>query len=173
MAKLKSSTKQELIEALKSIPSAILGVIVFLFSFVGVVAYFLKYMPSLRSLDASKAIPPSPIELAGISATIGGLILIGAFYKESKDGEDTGQGSLLKLTAKLFLGAAISFVIMFLSLEYLSILPAEEKLSFMNWVAVIVVDISMAIGGFTLSIGLSILAVILPSLGKSKLDKKE
>lgn len=114
--------------------------ILYTLSTLGVMAYFIKYIASLASEQPSV----SPLELAAASGGLCGLILLGAFYQKGSPIEHT-----LKLTAKLFLAATISFVIAFFLLELVSVIRSET-LNAAEWTAVIVTDVVIACGGVSL-----------------------
>jgi hypothetical protein len=88
----------------------ILAAIVWLISFFGILAYVIHYIQYIASLDPSKIQSlPTPIDLAAVTATIGGLILIGAFYKDKRDisNQEKENATQLKTIAKLLLCSSV------------------------------------------------------------------
>jgi len=105
------------------IPIALYPIIV-----LGVAVYFLKYFVSFHGGEPVE----SPLTFATLSVAMGGFILLGAFYKEGHPEQSKSElpkmpnrisANELKRIAKLFLGSALSFVIIFLMFETLSMLP--------------------------------------------------
>lgn len=127
---------------------------------VGVLAYFITYIKSLVTHESVA----SPLNLAGIAATIGGLILVGAFYKE-KGGtnEELALGGELRRIAKFFLGAAVSLTIAFLLFEAVRLMNSPS-LTWSDWLLIYVDAIAIAVAGGTLSFALARLARVIPRL---------
>jgi len=118
--------------------------ILYLLVFFGVFAYFVRYINSLASKEAAT----SPLQLATIAAALGGLILVGAFYNKEAPLERE-----LRNAAKLLLGAAVSFTVTFLLLEYVSLIKSPT-LNFGEWLVVIAAGFAIVTGGITLCLGL-------------------
>ena len=63
----------------------ILGVISFILLFFGSIMWCYHYLQSFAILPNPQQVCPSaisPIDLAVVTATLGGLVLVGAFYRE-------------------------------------------------------------------------------------------
>lgn len=121
---------------------------------VGIVAYFLRYISALVTREPT----PSPLQLATVAAALGGLILIGAFYKEKSPIEPE-----LKRIAKLFLGAAVSFIIVFLLLQAVSMIKSPT-LGWAEWLLVVMTGISITAAGITLCLALIFLIRVIRHL---------
>lgn len=78
---------------------------------VGGLSYVIHYISTL--IPNPTTATPSPLELAGTSGAIGGLLLVGAFAKQGNEFE-----AKLRRTGKFFLGAAAYLTICFLLLEW-------------------------------------------------------
>ena len=123
------------------------------FSLVGVIAYILDYIISLNNHQSPIV---SPIDLAGVSATLGGLILVGGFFKENTD-----LGQKLKRSARLLLYSSVFFIISFFLLEAVFIIK-PPTLSWTDWVFIGFTDFSIAIAGVFLCFALGRLVRVLP-----------
>lgn len=120
---------------------------------IGTLAYFILYIKSL----VTQVPVASPLDLAGVAGAIGGLILVGAFYKEKGSSqEELAIGKKLKRIAKYFLEAAVSFTIAFLLLQAVSLINSET-LSWGEWILVYLTSISMAVAGVALCLALTFL----------------
>ena len=140
------------------------GLIALIVSIFGSIGYIIHYF--IGSL-ANKEAVTSPIEIAGIAATLGGLVLVGAFYKERKQGAnevDLAHTKDLKCIGKQILFSASCFIIAFFALEYLRLLPPSEPLSFVENLYVYATDFAILFGGISLSIAVSFLIVVVWSL---------
>ena len=101
----------------------ILGMITFLLSLFGSFMWLYHYLQSLTLLPNPNkvVIPPvSPIDLAATTATIGGLVLVGAFFREKATPGEMEQNNDLKLVGKLLLASSACFFIFFFAMEYVS-----------------------------------------------------
>ena len=137
----------------------IIAAIVWLISFFGILAYVIHYIEYIASLDPSKIQSlPTPIDLAAVTATIGGLILIGAFYKN-----DTKLGQNLKTIAKLLLCSSVFFIVSFFTLEYVRLITSTT-LSIAEWFYIISTDIAIAIAGLTICVALGLLVRVIPRI---------
>jgi hypothetical protein len=136
------------------------GIITFMGSFAGTIAWFVHYIATLANTpNQPQAI--SPIELAGVTATLGGLVLIGAFYKEKDEhGSDERKKHTknLKLVGKLTLFSSAYFVVTYFLLEYVRLI--HTPLSPLDWFFVVTTDFAAAFAGFSLSIALGLLVTI-------------
>ena len=136
----------------------ILGMIALIGSLLGTVAYIAHYVASL----ANREQVTSPIDLAGVTAALGGLILIGAFYK-GKDWfatrEEKERTKDLKLIGKLVLLSSACFIIAFFLIEYVRLITSPT-LSPLDWFFVITADMAIVIAGVSISIALSLLVTL-------------
>lgn len=140
----------------------------------GVAAYFLRYFSSLKDGESVE----SPLTLAMVAVTLGGFVLLGAFYKERSERQDEPQvqnavsnepvsGKELKRAAKFFLGAAICFVVTFLMVPALGMAksPGGQFANVLTRVGdyLIMIVAAVAIGGalITFTIGIVSLANII------------
>jgi hypothetical protein len=141
------------------------GIITLIGSFAGTIAWFGHYIATLANTpNQPQAI--SPIELAGVTATLGGLVLIGAFYKEKDEhanDEKKEHTKSLKLVGKLILFSSVCFMVTYFLLEYVR-LNTSPVLSPLNWFFVITTDLAAIFAGFSLSFALSFLVTIIPFL---------
>ena len=88
--------------------------------------WFLHYLQTFQNLPHPQHLPhlqatpiiTSPIDLAGVTATLGGLVLIGAFYREHAPDEKKELTKDLKLIGKLILLSSACFIIAFFGTEY-------------------------------------------------------
>jgi hypothetical protein len=152
------------------IPAALYPIIL-----VGVAVYFIKYFLFLHGGEQVD----SPLTLAAIAVALGGFILLGAFYIERPRGQKVLNRRLvsadeLKRIAKFFLGSAISFVISFLMLGTLAVMPTSPPssgsftqavetacLTVGEWLVVIVSAVAIGAAMYTFSIALvSLLNII-------------
>ena len=137
----------------------ILAAIVWLISFLGILAYVIHYIAYIASLDPSKIQSlPTPIDLAAVTATIGGLILIGAFYKNN-----TELGQNLKTIAKLLLCSSVFFIVSFFTIEYVRLITSPT-LSIVEWFYVVSTDIAIAVAGLTIWVALGLLIRVIPRI---------
>jgi len=139
----------------------ILGFITLVTSLFGTIAWFINYIASLANVaNHQQAI--SPIELAAVTAALGGLILIGAFYRgknERTTPEEREHTGDLKLVGKLIVASSACFIIAFFLIEYVRIITSPT-LSPIEWFYVIVTDVAAATACVTVSVALSILVTI-------------
>ena len=136
----------------------------------GVALYFLRYFSSLKNGESVE----SPLTLAMVAVTLGGFILLGAFYKERSERQDEPQvqkavsneplsGKELKRVAKLFLGAAICFVVTFLMVPALG-MPKSPGGQFTNVLTqvgtcLIMIVAAVAIGGALIAFTMAIVSL--------------
>lgn len=140
----------------------ILGIIAFIGSLAGTLAWFVHYIASLANTPGLTQ-TVSPIDLAAVTATIGGLILVGAFYKsrdERATEEDKEITDDLKLIGKLILLSSACFVITYFLLEYVSTIKSNS-LTTLDWFFVITTDFAAIIAGASLSVALGFLVTII------------
>jgi len=139
----------------------ILGIITLISSLVGTIAWFIHYIVSLANV-ANHQQATSPIELAAVTAALGGLILVGAFYRGKnehatpKEKEHTGD---LKLVGRLIVVSSACFIIAFFLIEYVRTITSPT-LSSIQWLYVIGTDVAALIACLTVSVALSILVTI-------------
>jgi hypothetical protein len=137
----------------------VLAVIVWLISFFGILAYVIHYIAYIASLDPSKIQSlPTPIDLAAVTATIGGLVLIGAFYKNN-----TELGQNLKTIAKLLLCSSVFFIVSFFTIEYVRLITSPT-LSIVEWFYIVSTDIAIGIAGLTIWAALGLLVRVIPRI---------
>jgi hypothetical protein len=137
------------------------GIVTWFGSVAGTLAWFVHYIASLANNPSLQQVI-SPIDLAGVTATLGGLILIGAFYKEKGANGNEKERDLteaLKLVGKLILVSSVCFIIGYFLIEYVRLITTPT-LSFVNWLFVIATDLVMIIAGFAVSFALSLLVTI-------------
>ena len=99
----------------------ILGLITFILSLFGSFMWLYHYLQSLALLPNPNSVitpPVSPIELAATTATIGGLVLVGAFFREKASPDENEQNKDLKLVGKLILASSACFLVFFFAMEY-------------------------------------------------------
>lgn len=110
---------------------------------IGVFMYAYNYMVALIENKATS----NPLELAGVAGTIGGLILLSAFYSDKN--METQNGRKLKTIAKLLLVSSVSFVSLFLVLEILTKLDSTTLAGviviFFTFGAILAASVSFAI----------------------------
>lgn len=134
--------------------SSILEPFVYVFSGFGILAYIIHYIISLAEHEQPVV---SPIGLAAVTATLGGLILVGAFYKE----DQTDLGRSLKSSAKALLGSSVFFITAFLLLEA-ALYITEPVPQWLITLFAVFSDIVIALAGVTLAFALGRLVRILP-----------
>jgi hypothetical protein len=136
------------------------GVITLIGSLAGTIAWFVHYIATLANTpNQVQAI--SPIELAGVTAALGGLVLIGAFYKEKDehaDNEKKERTKSLKRVGKLALFSSACFMVTYFLLEYVRIVTGP--LSPLDWFFVVITDFAAIFAGLSLSVALSLLVTI-------------
>lgn len=119
----------------------------------GIIVYFVRYMGSLVTREPAH----SPLELATIAAALGGLILLGAFYRENKP-----LGPELKKIAKLFLGAAVSLTVLFFLFEMVA--SMQSTLGLGEWLVIVVTWAAMLVAGLSLGLALVLLIGVIRQL---------
>lgn len=147
----------------------IAGLATMTLSLVGYIAWFIRYIQSLLSAPCpqqSSLLVISPINLAAVTATLGGLVLIGAFYK-GKNGfltpSDRAHSSDLKIVGKSLLIASACFIIGFFFTEYVRLITSPV-LSWPELFYVIATDVVMMVAGLLTCFGLSLLVTIVKSI---------
>ena len=139
----------------------ILGFITLITSLMGTIAWFVNYIASLADLS-SRQQATSPIGLAAVTASLGGLILVGAFYRgkdERATPEEREHTIDLKFVGKLILLSSVCFIITFFLVEYVRLITSPT-LSPIEWFYIIVTDVVAVIAGLSISIALSLLVTI-------------
>jgi hypothetical protein len=138
----------------------ILGIIAFLGLFAGTLAWYVHYIANLANTPNQVQVI-SPIDLAGVTATLGGLVLVGAFYK-GKDASNDEEKQItdgLKLVGKIMLLSSVCFIITYFSLEYVRTITSKI-LTDWDWFYVIITDFAAIFAIISLSVALSFLVVI-------------
>ena len=147
----------------------ILGLITFILSAFGSIMWVYHYLQSFAILPNPQQVPTpviSPIDLAAVTATLGGLVLVGAFYRGKDEGATDEQKELtkdLKLIGKLILLSSACFIIFFFAMEYVRSMNTLP----LNLVQHLYADataIAAVIAGVSTSIALSILVTIIKFL---------
>ena len=147
----------------------ILGIMTLIFSLFGYIAWFIRYiapLPNAPSAQQSSLLVLSPIDLAAVTATLGGLVLIGAFYKgknECATPSDREHSNDLKLVGKSLLVASACFIIGFFLIEYVRLITSPV-LSCSEQFYVIVTDVVIAVAGLSTCFALSLLVTIVKSI---------
>lgn len=139
----------------------ILGIITLITSLFGTVAWFVNYIASLADL-ANRQPVTSPITLAAVTAALGGLILVGAFYRgknERATDEERKHTEDLKLIGKLIVLSSACFIITFFLIEYVRLITSPT-LSCLEQFYVIITDIAAAVAVLSVSVALSLLVTI-------------
>jgi hypothetical protein len=142
-----------------------LGIITFILSGFGAIMWFLHYLQSFRNLPNPQQATPlitSPIDLAAVTATLGGLVLIGAFYRERPTDEQKELTKDLKCIGKLILLSSACFIIAFFGTEYVR--SIDTTLNLMQTLYMWATAAAVAIAGLSVSVALSILVTIVKFL---------
>jgi len=145
------------------------GIITLVFSLSGYFAWFIRYiapLPNAPSAQQCSIAVVSPIALAGVTATLGGLVLIGAFYKgknECATPSDSEHSNDLKLVGKSLLVASACFIIGFFLTEYVRLITSPV-LSCLEQLYVIVTDVVISVAGLFTCFALSLLVTIVKSV---------
>lgn len=126
-------------------------IIIYPLLLIGVFAYIFNYFTSLINEKPAT----NPLDLAGIAGTIGGLILVSAFYQDKNI--ETTNARKLKTIAKLFLGSAVSFVVLFFLSELSSMMGTTTA---SLTVIIINVALATAIIAACLSMGMALALLI-------------
>ena len=147
----------------------ILGIMTLTLSLFGYIAWFIHYIQSLVNapgVQQSSLLVISPISLAAVTGTLGGLVLIGAFYK-GKNGfltpSDREHSSDLKIVGKSLLIASACFIIGFFFIEYVRLITSPV-LSWSELFYVIATDVVMMVAGLFTCFALSLLVTIVKSI---------
>ncbi|MGD0168060.1 MAG: hypothetical protein ABSC51_12370 [Gaiellaceae bacterium] len=128
---------------------------------VGIMLYFINYIKSI----ADKTSYPSPLDLAILSATLGGFILIGAFYDKSKENIKT----FLRRTGVYFLIASLTFCIEFFFLLVVGSIT-DNPLTLIDWVIISFTLIMMIPSSLSFTLGLTELVNIIIALIQRQTD---
>jgi len=139
----------------------ILGFITLITSLFGTYTWFINYIVSLANVT-NRQQTASPIELAAVTAALGGLILVGAFYRGKNERATPAEREHtkdLKLVGKLIIASSACFIIAFFLIEYVRIITSPT-LSPLEWSYVIVTDVVAAIACIAVSVALSLLVTI-------------
>jgi hypothetical protein len=139
----------------------LLGLVTLLCSAGGIWLWFTNYIATLTNTP-NIVQTTSPIEVAGVTATLGGLILVGAFYRDKDGSMDNKQRKLndtLKLAGKLLLVSSVCFIILYFLLEFVRTIDQTNSIG--EWIFVISTDVAVFVGGFALSFALSTLVTII------------
>ena len=140
----------------------ILGAIVCTVALFGMIEWFKHYILTLANTpNQIQAI--SPIELAGVTATLGGLVLVGAFYKgkdEQASTEDAKTTADLKFIGKLILCSSVCFIVTYFTLEYVRTITSTS-LSYYDWFFIVITGATALSAGITLSVALGLLVTII------------
>jgi uncharacterized protein with PQ loop repeat len=131
----------------------ILGFIVSFVIFFGTIFYLIHYVGNAAN-PAQYTLSDTPVGIAGVIATIGGLVLVGAFYKAENQ---------LKNVGKLLLTSASLFVISFFAMQYISLVK-DTVLTGVDWFFIWSFDIAFLLDGISLAVGLGYLMAIIPSI---------
>ena len=130
--------------------AALAGILIVL-AVLGTTIYLMQYLGSLVSL---KDFHP-PFELAIVSTALGGFLLTVAYHE--------GRPQLnhwLKINARLFLGAAVSFSLVYVLLFLISSITSDP-LRLVDWLAIVLTDVILVTSAFLFSIALVLLTLIL------------
>jgi hypothetical protein len=138
----------------------IAGIVTLVGSLAGTLAWFVRYIASLSNNPTQTQVI-SPIDLAAVTATLGGLILVGAFYK-GKDANNTEKvlANDLKLVGKLVLFSSACFIIGYFLIVYVSMIN-DTTLTIRDWFFVIMTDFAMIFAGCSISFALGDLVTII------------
>jgi hypothetical protein len=138
------------------------GIITLVGALAGTLAWFTHYITTLANTpNIVQAI--SPIDLAGVTATLGGLILVGAFYKERKDlatKEEKEVAIDLRTIGKIILVSSACFIATYFLLEYVQIMKSPPLSKSWFWFFIFTTDLAAIIAGVSLSVALSFLITI-------------
>jgi hypothetical protein len=140
----------------------ILGIITLITSLFGTVAWFVSYIASLADVETQHP-ATSPLTLAAVTAALGGLILVGAFYRGKNEGAtdvEKEHTKDLKVVGKLIVLSSACFIITFFLIEYVRLITSPT-LSGLEQFYVIITDIAAGVAGLSISVALSMLVTIL------------
>ena len=85
----------------------------------GSMSWFIRYVSTLTKTPSQTQVI-SPIDIAGITATLGGLVLVGAFYEANQISPENKEiTQALKRVGKEILVSSVCFIIIFFMLEYI------------------------------------------------------
>ena len=144
----------------------ILGLITIFLSLFGSLMWLYHYLQSLALVPNPDKIvipPVSPIELAATTATIGGLVLVGAFFREKATPDDIELNSNLKLVGKLILASSACYLIFFFAMEYVTAMN-NSPLNAIQQVYIWATASAVVIASFCVSYALGVLVTIVRRL---------
>jgi hypothetical protein len=145
-----------------------LGIITFVVSIIGAIIWFYHYLQSFGLLPNSQqttTLITSPLELAAVTATLGGLVLVGAFYKgrdERATTEEMEHTKGLKLVGKLVLLSSACFIIAFFGTEYVRSINTD--LNLIQQIYIWATALAVVVAGISVSFALGILVTIIKFL---------
>jgi hypothetical protein len=151
---------KELFEMRKSKYGAycIAGWIALIGALFGSISWFIRYVSTLTKIPSQTQVI-SPIDIAGITATLGGLVLVGAFY-EANQIERKEIAEALKRVGKEILVSSVCFIIIFFMLEYIRIINTPT-LNPVQSIYVVAADFFAVFGILSLSIAMGNLITII------------
>lgn len=126
----------------------------------GSISWFIRYVSTLTKLPSQTQVI-SPIDIAGITATLGGLVLVGAFYEANQISPENKEiTQALKRVGKEILVSSVCFIIIFFMLEYIRIINTAT-LNPVQRIYVIAADFFAVFGILFLSIAMGNLITII------------
>jgi hypothetical protein len=143
----------------------VLGIIGLATAALGSIAWFINYIVSLADL-ATRKTATSPIELAAVTAALGGLILVGAFYRDKKDTTqdvDREHTSDLRIVGKFTVLSSACFIITFFLVEYARLITTPTLSAFDGFM-IIIADVAAIIACLSISAATGLLITILKFL---------
>lgn len=139
----------------------LLGIVTLVGSLAGTITWFVDYIVSLANTSNQSQVI-SPIELAAVTATLGGLVLVGAFYKgtnERATREEYEVTTDLKLIGKIILISAVCFIITYFLLGYVHTL--DSPFSPRDYFFLLTTDVAAAVAVLALSLALCFLVTVM------------
>jgi hypothetical protein len=139
----------------------ILGIITFILLVFGSILWCYHYLQGFAVLPNPQQISPSatsPIDLAEVTATLGGLVLVGAFYRERAT-DKKEQSNDLKLIGKLILLSSACFLIFFFGMEYVRSVK-DSSLNIVQQLYIWATAATVANAAVSTSVALSVLVII-------------
>ncbi len=138
------------------------GYIIFIISAIGSLMWLYHYLQSLAIIPSEIPVTASsisPIDLCVVTATLGGLVLIGAFYKENNLNNHEIIHDL-KTVGKLILLSSACFLIFFFGMEYVKSI-SDVSLNSAERIFVDITAFVAAIALLAISYALDILVTII------------
>jgi hypothetical protein len=132
----------------------IAGLITFVSVLIGSFCWLFQYITTLTSTPTVSQVA-SPIDIAEVTATLGGLLLVGAFSME-KEQEVTKD---LKKIGKIILVTSASMIVSYFLMEYVRLMK-NNSLTILEWIFVYVAAFFNVIGIICISCALSSLVTI-------------